>query len=80
MLAIKLADGPKELDVMSWMSRVALELVGQAGLGYSFNTLQGPEAGENAYAVAMKRLMYVPSLPCATLCVRCSIGDLMLPV
>jgi hypothetical protein len=63
---------------MSWMSRVALELVGQAGLGYSFGTLRGPEAGENAYAVAMKRLMYVPTstLPCAT----CFVLRLTLPL
>jgi len=35
----KVADGPKEIDVIAWMTRCALELIGQSGLGYSFDTL-----------------------------------------
>ena len=31
----RVCDGPKELDMLSWMGRTALELMGQAGLGYS---------------------------------------------
>ncbi|KAF7794417.1 hypothetical protein EIP86_005551 [Pleurotus ostreatoroseus] len=28
-----------EIDMLSWMGRTALELVGQGGLGYSFDPL-----------------------------------------
>ncbi|PIL34328.1 cytochrome P450 [Ganoderma sinense ZZ0214-1] len=31
--------GPKDLDVLSWMGRTALELLGRGGLGYSFDPL-----------------------------------------
>ena len=34
-----MADGPKEIDVLQWMGRTALELVGQGGLGHSFDPL-----------------------------------------
>ncbi|RPD55361.1 cytochrome P450 [Lentinus tigrinus ALCF2SS1-7] len=34
-----LRDGPAELDVLTWMSRTALELVGQGGMGHSFDSL-----------------------------------------
>jgi len=32
-------DGSKEIDVLRWMSRTALELIGQSGMGYSFDSL-----------------------------------------
>ncbi|KAG6883878.1 hypothetical protein C0993_003161 [Termitomyces sp. T159_Od127] len=35
----KLAQGPQEIDVLHWMSRAALEMIGQSGLGYSFDPL-----------------------------------------
>ncbi|KAJ3478664.1 hypothetical protein NLI96_g9603 [Meripilus lineatus] len=31
--------GPVEVDILSWMGRTALELIGQGGLGYSFDDL-----------------------------------------
>ncbi|KAM5540029.1 hypothetical protein V8D89_006169, partial [Ganoderma adspersum] len=31
--------GPKDLDVLAWMGRTALELIGRGGLGYSFDPL-----------------------------------------
>ncbi|KAH9975384.1 cytochrome P450 [Lactifluus volemus] len=34
-----LRGGPTELDMLVWMSRVSLELIGQAGIGISFDTL-----------------------------------------
>ncbi|KAI0262732.1 cytochrome P450 [Gloeopeniophorella convolvens] len=34
-------DGPQEVDIVEWMGRLALELIGQAGLGYNFGTLDG---------------------------------------
>jgi len=35
------ANGPQEIDIVEWMRKTALELIGQAGLGYSFGTLEG---------------------------------------
>jgi len=35
------ANGPQEIDIVEWMRMTALELIGQAGLGYSFGTLEG---------------------------------------
>ncbi|KAI0754112.1 cytochrome P450 [Daedaleopsis nitida] len=44
-------DEPVELDMLSWMSRTALELIGQAGLGYSFDPLVADDQDEFADAV-----------------------------
>ncbi|KAI0318192.1 cytochrome P450 [Amylostereum chailletii] len=52
----ELADGPKELEVLEWMGRLALELIAQAGMGYTFNALQGEN---NDYALALKT--YLPT-------------------
>lgn len=41
---------------MEWMGRVALELVGQGGLGYNFNALD--ENVKNAYAEAARGFTY----------------------
>lgn len=49
-------DGPKDIDVLRWMSRAALELVGQAGLGYSFDPLT--HEVPNQYAEALKSFSY----------------------
>ncbi|RPD74079.1 cytochrome P450 [Lentinus tigrinus ALCF2SS1-7] len=42
---------PVELDMLAWMSRTALELIGQAGLGYSFDPLVADSMDEFAGAV-----------------------------
>ncbi|KAJ6513338.1 cytochrome P450 [Mycena sanguinolenta] len=42
-LESRVQHGPKEFDLLLWMSRTALELVGQAGLGYSFDPLETDE-------------------------------------
>ncbi|KAI0761511.1 cytochrome P450 [Trametes elegans] len=44
--------GSVELDMLSWMGRTALELIGQAGLGYSFDPLVADSADE--FGVAIK--------------------------
>ncbi|KXN87059.1 Cytochrome P450 3A41, partial [Leucoagaricus sp. SymC.cos] len=33
-------DGPKQVDILDWLSRTALELIGQCGMGYSFDSLK----------------------------------------
>ncbi|KAI0684489.1 cytochrome P450 [Cytidiella melzeri] len=44
----------KELDMLHWLSRSALESIGQGGLGYSFDPLT--EKKPNKYADALKEL------------------------
>ncbi len=43
---------------MNWMGRTALELIGQAGLGYSFDSLT--EESVDTYGGALKMFMCVP--------------------
>ena len=33
------ADGPKDVDILNWMSRAALEYIAQAGLGHTFDLI-----------------------------------------
>lgn len=40
---------------MDWMTRAALEIIGQGGLGYSFDTMN--VNANNAYANATKTLL-----------------------
>ncbi|KAH9994081.1 cytochrome P450 [Russula compacta] len=40
-LELMVESGPQEINIAEWMGKVALELIGQAGLGYSFGTLDG---------------------------------------
>ncbi|KAI0628906.1 cytochrome P450 [Trametes polyzona] len=44
-------DGPVEVDILEWMGRAALELIGQAGLGYSFDPLVSDSADEFCHAL-----------------------------
>ncbi|THU78937.1 cytochrome P450 [Dendrothele bispora CBS 962.96] len=50
---------PQEIEMLSWMSRTALELIGQSGLGYSFDTLTD-DAIAHPYTGIVKQL--VPAL------------------
>ncbi|RDB17160.1 hypothetical protein Hypma_001988 [Hypsizygus marmoreus] len=52
---MKLVNGSQEIDVLSWMTRIALELIGQAGLGYSFDDLTDG-GSPSAFARAVKEL------------------------
>jgi hypothetical protein len=44
--------------MLSWMSRTALEVIGQAGLGYSFDTMAN-ESAAHPYSGILKELMLV---------------------
>ncbi|KAH9930173.1 cytochrome P450 [Amylocystis lapponica] len=57
-IATQVSEGPKEVDVLNWMGRTALELIGQGGLGYSFDRLV--EDTPNEYRDALKA--FVPTL------------------
>ena len=48
--------GSKEVDMLSWMSRTALEYIGQGGLGYSFDSLSSAEGSANVYSSSVKSL------------------------
>ncbi|KAG8795730.1 cytochrome P450-dit2 [Ceratobasidium sp. 428] len=47
-----------DIDVFPWMTAAALELVGEAGLGYSFDSFKGKR---NEYSVAIKDIVFVAS-------------------
>ena len=47
-----------EVEMLSWMCRTALEIIGEAGLGYSFDPLV--EDVPDAFAQAIKGFQYVP--------------------
>ena len=51
------SEGTKEIDMLPWMSRGALEYVCQATLGYSFNALDADN--HNDFAEAIRNLAYV---------------------
>ncbi|THG93595.1 hypothetical protein EW026_g7680 [Hermanssonia centrifuga] len=51
------ADCGQEIDFLNWMGRAALELIGQGGLGYSFDPLVANT--ENTFGDALKALMFV---------------------
>ena len=36
-----MVNGLQEIDIIEWMTKTVLELIGQAGLGYSFGMLEG---------------------------------------
>ncbi|KAF8640256.1 hypothetical protein AX16_010151 [Volvariella volvacea WC 439] len=55
-LTQKIQQGEKEIEVVHWMTRTALELIGQSGLGYSFDTLVDG-AAPHIYAVSVKELV-----------------------
>ncbi|KAF9061654.1 cytochrome P450 [Rhodocollybia butyracea] len=54
VLESKVQNGPQEVDILLWMTRTALELVGQAGLGYSFDPLTSDDVPP--YITAVKQL------------------------
>ncbi|KAJ3929338.1 MAG: cytochrome P450, partial [Lentinula lateritia] len=48
----------KEIDIFSWLGRTAFELIGQAGLGYSFDPMKDEESA-HPFSGVMKSLLYV---------------------
>ncbi|KAI0058900.1 cytochrome P450 [Artomyces pyxidatus] len=59
VLQQKLADGPKEVELLDWLGRLALELIAQAGMGYTFNSLS-PSGEEHEFDTALKE--YMPTI------------------
>ena len=57
-IAMRVKDGQTEIDMLDWMGRTALELIGQAGLGWSFDPLV-EDTVENNLGTAVKSIVYV---------------------
>ncbi|KAI0059669.1 cytochrome P450 [Artomyces pyxidatus] len=53
------ADGPREIELLDWLGRLALELIAQGGLGYTFDSLN-LDAGEHEFASALQE--YMPTI------------------
>ncbi|EPT02236.1 hypothetical protein FOMPIDRAFT_1022896 [Fomitopsis schrenkii] len=58
-ISVRVKGGQQEIDMLDWMGRTALELVGQAGLGWSFDPLVA-DAPDSHLGAAVK--LVVPSL------------------
>ncbi|KAF9064449.1 cytochrome P450 [Rhodocollybia butyracea] len=58
-LSQRVHSGPTEIDLLSWMTRTALELIGQSGFGYSFDNMVD-DVPKHRYSIVIKELM--PSL------------------
>ncbi|KAI0367643.1 cytochrome P450 [Pilatotrama ljubarskyi] len=43
-ISMRVGDSPRDLDMLEWMGRTALEIIGQAGMGHSFDPLISDEA------------------------------------
>ena len=55
-------DRTVELDMLAWMTRTALELIGQAGLGYSFDPLVADAMDEFGRVVKSFGCVLLPPL------------------
>ncbi|KZP14950.1 cytochrome P450 [Athelia psychrophila] len=51
----RVTSGPREIDMLHWFGRTALELVGQSGLGYSFDNLD--DRPPHPYSLSVKNLL-----------------------
>ncbi|KAL4249739.1 Cytochrome P450 superfamily protein [Abortiporus biennis] len=54
-IALQVEGTAKDLDMLRWIGRTALELIGQGGLGYSFDSLT--EDKPNAFGDALKNFL-----------------------
>ncbi|KAF5313993.1 hypothetical protein D9611_006969 [Ephemerocybe angulata] len=54
-LAKQVANGSTEIDMLQWMTRTALELIGQSGFGYSFDSLE-PDGVQHQFGISVKNL------------------------
>ncbi|KAI8976691.1 cytochrome P450 [Trametes punicea] len=45
-IARRVQDTPRDIDMLDWMSRASLEIIGQAGMGHSFDPLVSDDASD----------------------------------
>ena len=53
----QVACGPRELEVMNWMTRFAFDAISEAGFGHSFQALDDIEAKDNPFPDTVKQLV-----------------------
>ncbi|KAF8835284.1 cytochrome P450 [Paxillus ammoniavirescens] len=56
VLKSRVVQGQKECDMLEWMSKTALELIGKSGMGYNFNSFNEGSVG-SPYATSIKNLL-----------------------
>ncbi|EIW55291.1 cytochrome P450 [Trametes versicolor FP-101664 SS1] len=54
----RVQDAPRDLDMLEWMGRTALEIIGQAGMGHSFDSLTTDDATD-PFTRAAKDYLYM---------------------
>ncbi|KAE9391109.1 cytochrome P450 [Gymnopus androsaceus JB14] len=54
----RVQSGPAEIDLLGWMARTALELIGQSGFGYSFDNMED-DVPKHKYSLVIKDLVQV---------------------
>ncbi|KAJ3990231.1 cytochrome P450 [Lentinula detonsa] len=52
-LSQRVQNGPQEIDLLGWMARTALELIGQSGFGYSFDNMVD-DVPKHRYSIIIK--------------------------
>ncbi|EDR01617.1 uncharacterized protein LACBIDRAFT_310692 [Laccaria bicolor S238N-H82] len=57
----KVGNAPQEIDVVPWMARTALELIGQSGFGHSFDTL-AEDVAHGSYGAAINANAVTPKM------------------
>ncbi|KAJ3995867.1 cytochrome P450 [Lentinula boryana] len=57
-LSQRVQNGPQEIDLLGWMARTALELIGQSGFGYSFDNMMD-DVPKHRYSIIAKDLVPV---------------------
>lgn len=56
LLTLRVKESDEEIDMSTWMSRAALEYIGQGGMGYEFDALDQKKT--NKYHDAVKLFVY----------------------
>ncbi|KXN82787.1 Cytochrome P450 3A6 [Leucoagaricus sp. SymC.cos] len=62
VLVKKVQEGTQEIDILHWMTRTALELIGQSGMGYSFDSLED-DNDYHPYSRSVKRFISLTGGP-----------------
>ncbi|EIN06781.1 cytochrome P450 [Punctularia strigosozonata HHB-11173 SS5] len=55
-IATDIRGGLHEIDMLNWLSRASLDIMGRAGVGYDFGALN-PDRADNEYTAAIKNLL-----------------------
>lgn len=64
----RIGDEAREVDIDGWMARTTLEMLGQAGLGYSFDNFQ--EDSADHFGESLKNFLYVASFQLSFACAK----------